>query len=367
MFDFTSSVTIAAMASGAYVCVSFALAAGCLALFRKLAPHMQLLDKPGGRKTHDGAVPLIGGLAIAVAVAVSSVAVGFDWGRFWYLALGAWTLLAVGMWDDRSAVSSTLKFVVQALVAVLVVFEEADAIRRVGYTLFGPGAQWNLLSYAIAFFFIVGFINAFNMIDGIDGLAGSLVLTMSVALLLVAGGSYSVVGVNLLLLVIIGAVCAFLVFNLWLPSRHRRQRYRVFLGDAGTMVLGLLIAWCALHIAGAPSSNPEGAGVVSWIVAYPVSDTVAVMTLRLLQGSHPFTPDRQHLHHLLLARGLSVYATLGVINLLSWIGIGYAFAGDALGLGDGVLVLSVLVLMTVHVGIVYWFARHARAQLPSHL
>src|SRR5699024_459281 len=166
------------------VIAAFFLALVCVALLRKLAPWMGLLDEPGGRKQHDSAVPLVGGLGVSFAVAISSIAMGFDWGHFWYLVIGVCILLATGVWDDRRVVRSSFKFFIQGLVALLVVFGEAEAIRRVGFTVFGSDPQWFMLSYAIAFFFILGFINALNMSDGINGLAGLLVMIMSLALLL---------------------------------------------------------------------------------------------------------------------------------------------------------------------------------------
>src|SRR5690625_3980420 len=201
---------------------AFFLTLVCVILFCKLAPGMGLMDLPGGRKQHDRAVPLVGGLAISVAVAISSLVMGFDWGQHWYFVLGACILLITGVWDDRYIVRSSFKFVIQGVVALLIVFGEAEAVRRVGYTVFGHDPQWNILSYTIAFFFILGFVNALNMSDGINGLAGLLVLIMSVALLLAAANSAVSSGIYVLLLTLIGAVTGFLVFNLWLPVRFER-------------------------------------------------------------------------------------------------------------------------------------------------
>src|SRR5699024_4859785 len=80
-------------------------------------------------------------------------------------------------------------------------------------------------------------------------------------------------------------------------------------------------------------------------------------TLRMMQGSHPFTPDRQHLHYLLLDQGMSLKATLVTINLLCCVGIAFAFVGDMLGMSDARLVVSILGLMVIHFGLVYWLAR----------
>lgn len=333
------------------MCASFLLSLVSIPILHHLAPQIGLLDRPGGRKQHKGAVPLVGGLGISMAVIGTLLVVGFDWFGLWYLTVSWVMLLVTGIIDDRRAVRSVVKFAVECAVATLIVVGEAESIRRVGDMVFDPGASLDVFYYLIAFFFIVGFINAFNMIDGADGLAGSLALTMTAAFLLVAdmGGWPSMGGT--LLLATIGAVLGFLIFN----SRvlDQQGRYRVFLGDAGSMVLGVLVAWYAIRLAGTPVANPRSAGMVAWIVAYPVVDAVSVMVLRMMQGRHPFTPDRQHLHHLLLARGMSINATVAVLNGMAWLGIGYAFLGHALGFSDVVLVVSILVLMMVHFGLVY--------------
>lgn len=347
------------------VIVSFLLAVALIPALRRIAPQIGLVDRPGGRKQHDGAVPLVGGVGISLAVVVTSLAVGFDWFQLWYLAVAWVALLSTGIWDDRRAVRSTVKFAIQIAVALLVVVGEAETIRRVAHTVFGSGLMWRVVAYTIALLFVVGFINAFNMVDGVDGLAGSLALTMSGAFLLVAGDGISGIDTNTLLLATVGAVCGFLIFNSRSPLQN--QRHRVFLGDAGSMALGVLLAWYAIHLAGTPSLEPRGPGVVAWIVAYPVSDTVSVMLLRLVQGRHPFTPDRQHLHHLLLARGLSVNATLAVINGLSWLGIGYAFFGNALGFSGLALVATICVLMAAHFVLVLWLSRQPENEVESEV
>lgn len=332
--------------------VAFVVAVASVPVLARLAGQVNLVDQPDGRKTHHGEVPLVGGLAICAALVVAFLAGSVHWGTLWYVVLGSAVLLILGVLDDHRIVRSVWKFVVQDAVALLVVIGEAGGIEAVGHSVFGHTPWADALSLAIAWLFIAGFINAFNMVDGVDGLAGSLALSMAVAFLLVGGKG--VVGANLhtMLLALIGASIGFLVFNARFPWFD--HGWRVFLGDSGSMVLGLLIAWSAIHLAGTTGVARHNTGVLAWIVAYPVADTLVVMTLRVVRGRHPFTPDRLHFHHLLLARGLSVNTVVFFINAICWLGIGYAVLGHWLGLSNVTLVLSIFAMVFMHMLFALW-------------
>src|SRR5699024_9222092 len=136
------------------VIVSFFLAVALIPMLRRVAPQVGLVDRPGGRKHHDGAVPLVGGVGISLAVVVTSLAVGVVWFQVWNLAVAWVALLAFGIWDDRRAVRNAVKFAIQIAVAVLIVIGEAETIRRVAHTVIGSGPMWHVVAYTIALLFI---------------------------------------------------------------------------------------------------------------------------------------------------------------------------------------------------------------------
>jgi UDP-GlcNAc:undecaprenyl-phosphate GlcNAc-1-phosphate transferase len=202
-------------------------------------------------------------------------------------------------------------------------------------------------------FAIVGLINAVNMMDGIDGLAGSLTL-VSLFWLAVAA---KLLGLNAEFAVsLLAAFCVvgFLGFNL----RHPWQpRAKVFLGDAGSLMLGALLGFLAVAIVqqrgGGQTFSPVA---VLWICAIPIIDTLSLIVRRMAAGRSPFSSDRQHLHHLMLDAGLNesqavtalsiCCATLGGIGVLGW----YA------GVPDTVLLLGLAAPVGLHI----WFTAYGR-------
>ena len=159
--------------------------------------------------------------------------------------------------------------------------------------------KWSYLVTVIA---IIGLMNAINMIDGVDGLAGTQVLISLLVFLtvaLVAGNTRLVME----LMILAGAVAGFLIFNLRSPWRKRAL---VFMGDTGGLLLGLLLAWYSIRLAGGMNASPLRPITAVWIIAVPLLDMGAVMFLRMTQHKSPFYADRQHLHYVLLDGGLSV-------------------------------------------------------------
>jgi UDP-GlcNAc:undecaprenyl-phosphate GlcNAc-1-phosphate transferase len=202
---------------------------------------------------------------------------------------------------------------------------------------------------------MVGLINAYNMIDGVDGLAGSLSL---VALLWFAAAAGMIGLQDHLLLALLVAFCVvgFLVFNL----RHRwRRRASVFLGDAGSMMLGAVLAFLAISL-----SQNEGERLspvaALWICAIPIIDTISLAVRRLAAGRSPFSSDRQHLHHLMLDAGLTVNQVVSSLSIISCILGGIGVFGWYLGIPDSVMLLGLAVPVGAHI----WFEHGVRSHLP---
>lgn len=281
------------------------IAATLLAMvaLRPVAVAVELVDKPGGRKTHHGDIPVVGGLAMFLGIV-------FGFGllpdnRFLSAPLmsAAGLVVLVGLLDDRFEVSPYARLTAH-LVAAVLVFTTAP-----GFTITTLGHPFGqeLVTFgsfgAIAFtcIAIVGAINAFNMLDGMDGLAGTMAAVGMSALAILSGqiGRDGLAGVAL---VSSGALAAFLLFNI--PARFNR-RFRCFMGDAGSTLLGFLLACMCINIS--QSSGPAISPTTTlWVVAIPLYELLWTTMRRVLRGEHPFRPDRAHFHHKLLDAGFGV-------------------------------------------------------------
>ncbi|MDZ7809413.1 MAG: MraY family glycosyltransferase [Arhodomonas sp.] len=260
-------------------------------------------------------------------------------------------LLALGIVDDARGMRGIIKLGFQVAVVTLVVvwggvvIERVGALPGIGTVSLGPAAV------PFTIFALVGLINAVNMLDGLDGLAGGVVLGGFGWLLLLAGlqGQSLHMAVSGLLL---AAVAAFLLLNARLPWRPRAE---VFLGDAGSMSLGLALGW--RHRWAFPRRRPQVIGPVAylWVVAVPVIDTLSLMVRRVLRGRHPFSADRDHLHHLFLRAGFTPgegsYCLVGISLAAGGIGI----LGGLAGVPDWLLAVALLGVLVGH----YVFIRHA--------
>jgi len=285
----------------------FFICATLIMVLRKHAGSIGLLDRPCQRKQHKGLVPLVGGIAIWTAFAISTLLMFFDWSTLAMVSIGL-LVMALGVLDDVHELGTRKRFLVQILAGVAMVYLGQLQINQLG-NAFGGGIVQFSGAFAILFtiFSTVGVINALNMIDGMDGLAGSIASISFLALAAVAYAGGDMVSAQILL-TIVGSLAAFLLFNL----RVAGHAARIFMGDAGSMFLGFLLAWffVALSQGESPVLSAVSAG---WIFGLPLLDISVVMVRRVMAGRSPFAAGRDHLHHLLLDRGLSVNSTLAII------------------------------------------------------
>lgn len=305
-------------------CVAtFLITIALVPIMRDLAHRMGLVDRPDHRKLHEGSVPLVGGMAMFIALAIMAGLTGqlsHQPNGVFFIAMAI--LLAVGILDDRHQLSARSRFAGQIVAAVLMVSVADVYVVHLGdLTGAGHGISLNRWAAVFTVFGVVGVINAVNMVDGLDGLAGGLIF--------VALGWFAVVaalsgmdGQAALILLFMSVVLGFLGFNFRHPWRRRAS---VFMGDAGSMILGFALAWFAIDLTqGKGRSLPPMSAV--WIVGLPLLDTLSLMLRRMLRGRSPFTADRDHLHHLLLSAGYSteqtVWVLLAVSLLFGAIGVG---------------------------------------------
>ncbi|EKB48337.1 glycosyltransferase family 4 protein [Cecembia lonarensis] len=298
-----------------------ALSVGLLAMpiLIRIFLRMRVTDSPGGRKIHKQHIPSMGGIVIYLSVLIAALfALFFSEMRQLNYFLVAFTLLFfTGLSDDLTELRPIHKLLAQCIGCLLVVVY-AD-IRITGlYGFMGIEVLPLALSFAISFLVIISLTNAFNLIDGLDGLAGSISL-MNFTFL---AWWFSVAGnesFGKLALIFSGALLAFLVFN-WQPAK-------IFMGDTGSLSVGFTLAvMCILFIdsngnleAGHPwkLNAPIASALALTIV--PVYDTSRVFIRRIRRKKSPFEPDKSHVHHFLLRMGLShaqVVLILSAIKLL---------------------------------------------------
>lgn len=279
--------------------LAFAATSLVLQFLIRVAPALRLMDHPGGRKSHVGTTPVVGGLSIAVVFIAALPQL--DTQTWVVMVIAISMLLVVGVLDDIHDLSPPPKFLIQAC-AALAMFYLADVkLMTVGNLIgTGPIGMW-LFAPAISAFAVIGVINALNMADGIDGHAGFISLIAFLAYAYVARES-ALWDQYRTLLVLAGAVAAFLALNLRSPWL---KQAKTFLGDSGSMVMGFLIATFAIDLS-------HGAGrtfspiCALWVVVIPLCDCVSLMIRRKLAGRSMFAADRYHFHHFLLERGFSV-------------------------------------------------------------
>lgn len=316
--------------------VSTLLATVLVVALRPIAIRLQLVDRPSGRKTHKGEVPLIGGPVIWLVVMTGIIFVIPN--PSWSIVFAGTMLVMLGIIDDRQPIPARLKFVFHIAAATIVVVGDNLYIDDIGifheiYTM----SSVSVLHKVIAVFAIATAINAFNFIDGIDGLSASMALLamthINLTFNLLYGSTppdYAFFGV-----LFSGALAGFLLFNLQVFNGRK-----IFLGDSGSMLVGLFVAVAligASQESGRPGVPPIPASLCLWLIAIPLTDILSIIVRRTASGRSPMAPDRTHLHHKIIEAGFSPRRTL-LILILSAIGafwLGYAlttFLGEALSI-----------------------------------
>lgn len=324
--------------------IAFGMAALLLWFLRRVAFRIDLLDQPDERKDHHGAVPLVGGLAMFLAFSFAALTLAAPIAHLRSFFMASALLVVVGVSDDLHELSSGARFLAQIAAALLmslhggVVLHDLGAIgREGGMAILG---DWSI---PLTVFATVGVINALNMSDGIDGLAGSLSLLTALSLALIAWIAGDVNAMRILLL-LVAVIVAFLLFNLRLPGQGRAL---VFMGDAGSMFLGFVLAWFIIDFSQGEERLMTPATAL-WIFAVSLIDTVSQMLRRILKGRSPFSADRGHFHHILLLAGFTPKKVLGIIVGITVITSLIGLAGLYGGISEAVMFYGFLGLFALY-------------------
>ena len=273
----------------------------------KISKKKNLMDVPGERSSHEKKIPNLGGIALFFAISVSASIFAyqlFDLYKFLFASLVI--LLYIGVMDDIVVLRAYKKLIAQIIVSTMLVVGSDVRIRSL-FGVFGIHEVNYFLSVMFSILTFIVLINAFNLIDGIDGLAGS----YSVLCFSFFGISYFRLGeYNYPLVIfstaIIGAVLGFLYFNLSDKSK------KIFMGDTGSMLIGFLLAFtamCFLDIfiakRGVYYYLEAAPAIAVGILILPIVDTLNVIIIRLAEKRSPLEADKNHIHHKLLRLGLS--------------------------------------------------------------
>jgi len=285
-----------------------------------------LVDVPDYRKVHIGVIPALGGVAVFVCFLCSGVW-GFEWleARYLYIFLGSAMIVITGIVDDIKPQKAFLKLGIQIAASFIVVYFGLFRIDSLMGT-FGIYTITPWLAVLISTFIVITFINALNLIDGINGLAASLgILYFS----FFAGYFYTIQNPFYVLISVsfVGSLLAFLRYNLFTP--------KIFLGDTGSTLIGFVSAlfliefWQGNGLASHSFSCPYS--LMASLFILPLFDTFRVAFLRILKQKSPFSPDKTHIHHLFLRLNLKHYTITGILILFNIIIFGSAFLTQILG------------------------------------
>lgn len=324
----------------------------------KVARKKRLWDEPDERRSHTVNTPSLGGIAIFAGLIFSIVLwTPFTvFGDLQYILCAFLIIFLIGAKDDIDPVEPKIKIAAQLLAATILVFKSKVKISSL-YGLFGVYELNDWIAVPLSIFTIIVIINAFNLIDGINGLAGSIaVLTFSIF------GIWFYMVHSLELGVVafatVGAVVAFLRYNV--TPAH------IFMGDTGSLMLGIVasvlsIKFIEFHRAfpiNAPYAVQSVPAVTIGILIIPLYDTLRVFAMRIAKGKSPFHPDKTHIHHLLLASGLSHIQATAVLIVVNVVFIILVFSLQSIG--NLYLMLITLGLATLLSFSLYSHVRHKK-------
>ncbi len=339
--------------------VSFIITFLAVPVVLEVAEKKKLYDLPNERKIHTRLVASLGGVGIFGGFILASLLSiqGHLNPEFQSFFAASLVIFFLGLKDDLIILSASKKFIGQIIAASILIHLGGVRLDSM-YGLLGFEKLPEGFALALSYLTIILVINSFNLIDGVDGLAASLgILTMLVF------GSYffaiSHQAYALLAFAMAGSLGAFMIFN--------HHPAKIFMGDSGSLMIGLINAILVIKfinvandpVVAIPISSAVTIGISILIV--PLLDTLRVFSIRILNGVSPFTPDRNHVHHLLLDRGLDhaavtltcVSVNIGFI-LLAWFGR---------SIGPNYLLLIMLILAFSGLGVLYYYKRPRRTIL----
>jgi UDP-N-acetylmuramyl pentapeptide phosphotransferase/UDP-N-acetylglucosamine-1-phosphate transferase len=325
----------------------------------RVAEIKHLYDEPGERKSHDQKVPNLGGIAIFAAFGISL--------NFWadfskvpeiqYVLCATLLMFFTGLKDDIVHLVAYKKFIIQIIAASILII--AGDVRLTSfYGLFGIREISFIFSYFLSLVAIVGITNSFNLIDGVNTLASGL----GILITSIFGGwffLYGYIEYAIIAFSLTGALLGFLYYN-WTPAK-------VFMGDSGSLILGIVCSILAIKFVEINRVNSfvsSGPAVAIGIMMVPLFDTLRVMVIRIINRRSPFSPDKNHLHHLLLKRGMSHLRVSLVLILINSAFILFAFNS---GIPGGGTLMAIMLGFAVTIFYAFEKVRIKKPKFPEEV
>ncbi|HTL10342.1 MAG TPA: MraY family glycosyltransferase, partial [Chitinophagaceae bacterium] len=321
-----------------------------------VANSKKLYDVPDARKIHDVPIPSLGGLGIFAGFVMASLTIiNFSEGvDFQYYFAAFFVIFFLGLKDDILDITPIKKFIGQVGAAFLIIYKGNIQIQSM-HGFLGIDQLPPPFSLIFTYLTVIVIINSFNLIDGVDGLAGSLAL-MAVTIFGIYFYKVGMMPYSILAFATAGSLIAFLIFNF--------QPAKVFMGDTGSLLLGLINAILVIkfinvaNMPNVPVPVLSAPAVGFAILMIPLLDTLRVFGIRIGHRRSPFSPDRNHIHHLLLDRGLShrtITIALVGANLILIIAV-YMLRG----LDCTALILGIFAIFFAAIGMLYYSRRKRR-------
>ncbi len=341
--------------------IAFIITFAAIPIIIQVSNAKKLFDHPDERKIHISPIPSLGGLGIFagfILACLFTISL-YNASDFQYFYAATLVIFFLGLKDDILVLSPMKKFIGQMLAAFLIVYKGGLVIHSM-HGFLGVHELPEAFSLAFTYLTLIVIINSFNLIDGVDGLAGSLGLMTS----LVFGIYFKSIGdveYATLAFCLGGSIMAFLIFN--------HSPAKIFMGDTGSLLIGMVNAIMVIHfinVAGNPGSQlPIAASPAMGfaILMVPLFDTLRVFAVRIFSRRSPFSPDRNHIHHLMMDNGMShsmiTYCCVG-INIV-FIAIAYYFRF----VDCTILILSLVTLASLFTGIMFYTARKRKIRIDE--
>ena len=326
----------------------------------KIAILKNIMDNPDERKIQRVPVPVLGGAAVffGMLVAFAVAATIYDVSNMFAMVCVMMIMLYIGTIDDIIDLSPWVRFIIEIIVVLMLVFSDGSSIDNF-HGLWGIGILPDFVAIPLTVFACVGIVNAINLIDGVNGLSSGycIVTCLIFGLAFLLTGD---VGRASLAILSIGALIPFIFHNVF------GKKSKMFIGDGGTMMMGIIMSSYVINALKSHSTIaaavPENFGMVAFVLAVlaiPVFDTLRVMTARIVRGGSPFSPDKTHLHHLLLDYHFSHIGTTAVEILSNMLVVGVWYMAYRLGASVDMQLYVVIVMGML---ITFAFYRFARVQ-----
>lgn len=330
--------------------ISFAITFLAIPVIIKVAEQKMLFDVPDERKVHVTPIPSLGGLGIFAGFVITALlTISFNnAAEFQFFIAASLVIFFLGIKDDILVITPLKKFIGQVLAAFLIIYKGGVQIKSM-HGFLGIYDMPELFSLLLTYFTVLVIINSFNLIDGVDGLAGSLGF-MATSLLGLYFLKVELIPYAILSFSLAGSLAAFLVFNF--------QPAKIFMGDTGSLLIGLICSILVIKFINVSTTSnvhfPIGASpaIGFAVLMIPLLDTLRVFAIRIFYRRSPFSPDRNHVHHLLLDRGLSHQSITIILVGINILFIVLAYLGRSIGCT--LLLLSIVAAFFTGISLLYY-------------